>query len=145
MLSFSARFSEQAADTIRNIPLFNLSGKFHNILEEITFFLKLDDLIMLIYSKYANFSQVFVGFPWDHFFSGKPILYTFKWDIIDHTTVNTSRDILINMRYGQFCLYLLYRGELKEQKSAYIINCSKCIINIQGYSEIFPNGRPNLD
>ena len=102
---FAARFSGQAADTIRNTSVFNLSGKFHKILEEITFFLKYDDFIMLIFLR-------FWGFLMRTFFPGKPILNTFKWDIIDHTTVNTCRDILINMWYGQFRLHLLYRDEL---------------------------------
>ena len=35
---------------------------------------------------------------------------------MDHTTVYTCRDILINMQYGQVCLYLLYRDELNVAK-----------------------------
>ena len=59
------------------------------------------------------------GFPWDIYSHGRPILYTFKWDIIDHTIVNTFQDISINMRYGQFCLYLVVQSWVK--KSNYVI------------------------
>ena len=41
-----------------------------------------------------------MGSAWHLFIPGKPTLYTFKWGIIDHTTVNTCRDVLIKMQYG---------------------------------------------
>ena len=93
---------------------------------------------MLIYFNYANLSQVLWVFH-DTFFSWKAHFVHFQISIIDHTTVNTFRDILLNMRCGQFCLYLLYRDELKRVYDLRVYQGIMMPINYQAGYKVLKN------